>query len=473
MTGFTSAFGSQTYSYDASGNRTSTGLAPHNIDLDSNRLLNTPAKANTYDASGNLTGDGTTTYTYSDRGRLQTAQTGTAVTNYAYNGLGQRVKKIGAVDASITQYVYDEQGHLLGEYDFYGRPLQETVYLGDMPIAVLTQNINGTTGAVFTDNSATANVTAVGSWPAATAIAGFYGSNYQTHAATASTSDSFTWRVTLPAVGKYFFQARWPADATRATNATYTITGTDGVSAIAVNQRTNSNTWATLGLKVNTTAGSVATVKLTTSSGGTVAADAVVAVPALATTSVHYVFTDHLGTPRVITRATDNKMVWRWDQADPFGVAQPNQDPAALGTAFKYNPRFPANCMTRRPGCTTITTGTTNPTPGRTRSPTRLGWLGGSILTRMSAAIRLTQPTHRDCGQILLLELSFKGLPGLDFLMLLAWLRKQWVVASLPALSQAIVRLRTTVVRLTKALVMPGGCVQYLKMGILYQPMKP
>ncbi|NOU22600.1 MAG: RHS repeat-associated core domain-containing protein [Methyloglobulus sp.] len=65
------------------------------------------------------------------------------------------------------------------------------------------------------------------------------------------------------------------------------------------------------------------------------------AIPVTAvTTNVNYVFTDHLDTPRVITRASDNQMVWRWDSADPFGAAQPNANPAGLGV-FTYNPRFP------------------------------------------------------------------------------------------------------------------------------------
>jgi RHS repeat-associated protein len=73
------------------------------------------------------------------------------------------------------------------------------------------------------------------------------------------------------------------------------------------------------------------------------------ALPSVAATSVNYVFTDHLGTPRVITRATDNQMVWRWDQADPFGVAQPNENPAGLGN-FKYNPRFPGQLFDAETG---------------------------------------------------------------------------------------------------------------------------
>jgi RHS repeat-associated protein len=335
--------GSQSYTYDASGNRTSAGSDNYTIDNTSNRLLQTATTApnRSYDAAGNLTGDGTLTYTYSDRGRLKSVQQGTTVTNYAYNGLGQRVMKIGATDASITHYVYDEQGRLLGEYDFYGRPLQETVYLGDMPVAVLTQAISAPgTGIVQVDNTDTTKIAVVGSWPASTAIAGFAGTNYQTHVASAGT-DSFTWKLTLPTTGKYYFQARWTADATRASTATYTATGTDGVTTRIVDQKLNNNTWVNIGLKTNSTVNNVATIKLGTSSLGTVSADMVRAVPVTAvTTNINYVFTDHLNTPRVITRASDNQMVWRWDQADPFGVIQPNANPAGLGI-FTYNPRFP------------------------------------------------------------------------------------------------------------------------------------
>jgi hypothetical protein len=39
--------------------------------------------------------------------------------------------------------LYDEQGHLLGEYDSTGKPLQETVYLGDLPVAVVKPGVSG------------------------------------------------------------------------------------------------------------------------------------------------------------------------------------------------------------------------------------------------------------------------------------------------------------------------------------------
>ena len=356
LTGYSRGIGlaSESYTYDASGNRTATGAYTHNIaeQPTSNRLMGTtgpaPAKANVYDGAGNLTDDNTYTYSYSDRGRLASVSrksNSTLLASYAYNGLEQRTMKLGATDTSVTQYVYDEQGRLLGEYDFYGRPLQETVYLGDLPIAVITQTIGPKpAGAVVADNSDAASV-AVGTWATANTPAGsFQGADYRTHAAVAGTStDSFTWKLNLPGPGKYFFQAKWNADATRATDAKYTITGanTDGTTVKTVNQQSNGNTWTYLGLK-NVTAATTVSIKLSPSTTGSVSADAVQALPANAVaTSVNYIYADHINTPRVITRASDNKMVWRWDHADPFGVLQPNQDPSSLGAAFKYNPRFP------------------------------------------------------------------------------------------------------------------------------------
>ena len=62
--------------------------------------------------------------------------------------------------------------------------------------------------------------------------------------------------------------------------------------------------------------------------------------PATTTTNVYNVYTDQIGAPRVITQASSDKMVWRWDGTEPFGVQPPNTNPAGLGT-FTYNPRLP------------------------------------------------------------------------------------------------------------------------------------
>ena len=56
--------------------------------------------------------------------------------------------------------------------------------------------------------------------------------------------------------------------------------------------------------------------------------------------NVYYVHADHLGSPRAITRPSDNAFMWRWDNADPFGNNAANENPGGLGT-FKYALRFP------------------------------------------------------------------------------------------------------------------------------------
>jgi RHS repeat-associated protein len=213
LIGFDGASTSQRFQYDASGNRTQATFGAHTylntINLASNRLSSTtgpaPAKKNSYDDSGNLTSDGTTKYSYGSNGRLSGVVGGGVASDYRYNGLGQRVVKASAGGA--VYFVYDESGRLLGEYDGAGKAIQETVYLGDLPVAVLKPGISGSKSS--------------------------------------------------PSV---------------------------------------------LG--------------------------------------INYVYADHLTAPRVLTRASDNKMVWRWDNADPFGVDQPDENPGRLGV-FTYNLRFP------------------------------------------------------------------------------------------------------------------------------------
>jgi hypothetical protein len=43
------------------------------------------------------------------------------------------------VPGNARFYVHDEAGHIIGEYDQDGNPVYEMVYLGDTPIAVITQ----------------------------------------------------------------------------------------------------------------------------------------------------------------------------------------------------------------------------------------------------------------------------------------------------------------------------------------------
>ncbi|MHA6883721.1 RHS repeat-associated core domain-containing protein [Ralstonia pseudosolanacearum] len=203
---------SQSYSYNANGNRTGQTIGgasyTQTIDPASNRQTASTgptATTNRYDAAGNQTGDGATTYSYSDRGRLASVTKNGITTSYLYNGLEQRVVKSGTnVPTGATRYVYDEAGHLIGEYDQSGNAIQETVYLGDTPIATIKNR------------------------------------------------------------------------------------------------------------------------------------------------TAYYIYADQIDTPRVITD-TNNLMVWRWDQADPFGATLPDENPTSLGT-FTYNLRFPGQVYDQETG---------------------------------------------------------------------------------------------------------------------------
>lgn len=194
----------QGWTYDANGNRlTQSGSAASTYTVSStgNRLSSVSgalSRTYSYDNTGNTTGDGSATFTYNDAGRMVSATKASVTTTYALNALGQRVKK--TTSGSSTYFVYDEAGHLVGEYDNSGNLVQETVWFGDTPVATLRPN------------------------------------------------------------------------------------------------------------------------------GGGV--------------NLFYIHTDHLNTPRRISKPSDNIVVWRWD-SDPFGTSAVNEDPDGNATLFFYNLRFP------------------------------------------------------------------------------------------------------------------------------------
>ena len=138
---------SQSYLYDPTGNRTqftsttiATSTANYTIDTASNRLLSRNVDGNvtnyTLDAAGNITGDGSSSFTIDASGHLAKVTVGSATTTYATNGLGERVKKSAASGATI--FTQDANGNITGEYDgTTGAPLQETIYLGKLPVGVI------------------------------------------------------------------------------------------------------------------------------------------------------------------------------------------------------------------------------------------------------------------------------------------------------------------------------------------------
>jgi RHS repeat-associated protein len=191
------------WSYDANGNRlaeTGTAASSYTVSSTSNRLNGTTGvlnRAYSYDAVGNVLSDGAATTTYDPRGRLATLTQGGSTSTYTYNALGERIARSGGALGTVL-FWYDEAGHLIGEYDGSGNLIQETVWLGDIPVATLRPG-----------------------------------------------------------------------------------------SPVAI----------------------------------------------------YYVHTDHLNTPRQVTRPSDNAQMWTWF-SDPFGASGPNENPAGAGV-FKYQLRFP------------------------------------------------------------------------------------------------------------------------------------
>ena len=57
----------------------------------------------------------TVTATYNDRGRAKSVKKGSVTKSLLYNALGQMMTTSGGAAGSVL-YMYDEAGHLLGEY---------------------------------------------------------------------------------------------------------------------------------------------------------------------------------------------------------------------------------------------------------------------------------------------------------------------------------------------------------------------
>ena len=165
------------WDYDPTGNRTSEtrGVnppSPYQIDPASNRLSSISGQTRQYDAVGNTLNDGLgTTSVYSARNRLVRTTKAGLSTTYAHSGFGERVCKAldgtGACPTAVDriEYVYDDSGHLIGEYPVGGSTAQavEYVWLDDTPIAVLNRRVGSSDGGPSGGGAATAwNGTAAG-----------------------------------------------------------------------------------------------------------------------------------------------------------------------------------------------------------------------------------------------------------------------------------------------------------------------
>jgi RHS repeat-associated protein len=149
-------WGTLTWAYDATGNRTSEVLTSgstttntYNYPGSSNKLSSITQGASTvrsfsYDAGGNISADtrGSTAYNYhyNNRNRLDELTIGSTVTaDYGYDGLERLAIRTtqNMTPAGTTHYVYDRDGHLIAEATNTGTTTREYVWLDDMPLAVV------------------------------------------------------------------------------------------------------------------------------------------------------------------------------------------------------------------------------------------------------------------------------------------------------------------------------------------------
>jgi RHS repeat-associated protein len=100
------------YTYDAVGNRltqeTITETNTYTYDA-ANHMTSVDGVTYTWDANGNMLSDGANTYTYNKANRL-TGVTGTDVSSFTYNGLGDRYQQI--VNGTTTSFTLDTNSML-------------------------------------------------------------------------------------------------------------------------------------------------------------------------------------------------------------------------------------------------------------------------------------------------------------------------------------------------------------------------
>jgi len=156
LTSYFNGTATTSYAYDTNGNRLSStlsGTTTYNYTASTNKLsglIGTTTQSFTYNSDGNQTYDGTNTWSYDGRGLAVSVTAAAATTTYGTNGFGERLSKTATgISGGKNEYVYDEQGNLIGEYGSTGTAIEETVYLPDTPMATL---LNGTGLAGFGSN---------------------------------------------------------------------------------------------------------------------------------------------------------------------------------------------------------------------------------------------------------------------------------------------------------------------------------
>jgi RHS repeat-associated protein len=135
---------SESWTYDANGNRLTQGgtypmalvISPTSNQITSGSSAVFGSGTAFYDAAGNTTQLQGNTGSYNGAGRMSLANFNGATAQFIYNALGERIYK-NASGSGVTLFMYDEGHHLIGEYGSSGNLIEETVWMGDTPVATL------------------------------------------------------------------------------------------------------------------------------------------------------------------------------------------------------------------------------------------------------------------------------------------------------------------------------------------------
>ncbi len=141
----------QAYAYDATGNRTARTdggtTTPYSYSFAGpgpgrHYLQSVGAQTRGYDSVGNTTRIGASSapavreFDYDDANRIHAVRhDGVVAMRYLYNAMGERVHKAGSGIAVAT--LYDEDGKWIGDYGANGQPIQQVVWLDDLPVGLL------------------------------------------------------------------------------------------------------------------------------------------------------------------------------------------------------------------------------------------------------------------------------------------------------------------------------------------------
>ncbi len=75
-------------------------------------------------------------FAYDDAGRMrQVRHDGVVAMDYLYNGKGERVYRSGGSQSITT--LYDDDGKWIGDYDSNGQPIQQAIWMDDLPVGLL------------------------------------------------------------------------------------------------------------------------------------------------------------------------------------------------------------------------------------------------------------------------------------------------------------------------------------------------